>query len=204
MTALPSSLALASVADGSNIVAADHRNNYAAIQTAVNAVIADLGAGAAGQVLGLTPSAITPVYPSGYEIVAATPITTNVTITGTNHASPTLVIATATTTFDGSKCYMEFFSPRFVSPSNDDMSLVLWDGTPGSGGTELDIVAKPGAVAAGVQIATPGVIKIPVTPSAGPHTYKIYGYVGSGTGTVIAGAGGANTMTSTWMRFVKA
>jgi hypothetical protein len=40
MSVLPSSLALTNIADGSNIVAADHRNNYAAIQTAVNALIA--------------------------------------------------------------------------------------------------------------------------------------------------------------------
>jgi hypothetical protein len=33
MPVLPSSLALTSIADGSSIVAADHRNNYAAIQT---------------------------------------------------------------------------------------------------------------------------------------------------------------------------
>lgn len=51
MTVLPSSLALTSIADGSNIVAADHRNNYTAVQTALNALIALLAAGSTGQSL---------------------------------------------------------------------------------------------------------------------------------------------------------
>lgn len=51
MPALPGTLALTSIADGSNIVAADHRNNYLAIQTAVNALKDALSGGSAGQVL---------------------------------------------------------------------------------------------------------------------------------------------------------
>jgi hypothetical protein len=51
MTAIPNTVSLTNIADGSNIVAADHRNNYAAIQTAVNGLIAALSGGSAGQVL---------------------------------------------------------------------------------------------------------------------------------------------------------
>jgi hypothetical protein len=51
MPALPNTLALASIADGSLEVAVDHRNNYAAIQTAVNAIIAALSGGTNGQLL---------------------------------------------------------------------------------------------------------------------------------------------------------
>lgn len=51
MTALPSSLALTSIADDAEIIAADHRNNYASIQTAVNDIIAALAAGSSGQIL---------------------------------------------------------------------------------------------------------------------------------------------------------
>lgn len=40
MPALPGTIALTNIADGASIVAADHRNNYAAIQAAVNALIA--------------------------------------------------------------------------------------------------------------------------------------------------------------------
>lgn len=56
MTALPNTLALAAISDGSLEVAVDHRNNYAAIQTAVNALIADLSGGTAGALLYATSS----------------------------------------------------------------------------------------------------------------------------------------------------
>lgn len=45
MPALPGSLALTNIPDGASIIAADHRNNYTAIQTAVNALIALLANG---------------------------------------------------------------------------------------------------------------------------------------------------------------
>jgi hypothetical protein len=51
MPDLPSSLALTSIADGSQIVASDHRNNYSAIQAAVNALRTALAGGSAGQFL---------------------------------------------------------------------------------------------------------------------------------------------------------
>src|SRR4051812_34990772 len=39
MPALPGTIALTNIPDGASIVAADHRNNYAAVQAAVNALI---------------------------------------------------------------------------------------------------------------------------------------------------------------------
>lgn len=50
MATTPSSLGLTTIADGASIVASDHRNNYASIQTAVNALITILAAGSASQV----------------------------------------------------------------------------------------------------------------------------------------------------------
>lgn len=48
---VPSSLALTNIADGASIVAADHRNNYTAIQAAVNALIGFFAAGSTGATL---------------------------------------------------------------------------------------------------------------------------------------------------------
>lgn len=48
---VPSSLSLTSIADGAQIIASDHRNNYAAIQAAVNALIAFYGGGSVGDLL---------------------------------------------------------------------------------------------------------------------------------------------------------
>lgn len=48
---VPSSLALTNIADGASAVAADHRNNFTAIQTAVNAIIGFLAGGSTGALL---------------------------------------------------------------------------------------------------------------------------------------------------------
>lgn len=56
MPDLPSSLALTTIQSNAQILSADHRNNYTAIQTAVNALIAALSGGTAGQVLRATDS----------------------------------------------------------------------------------------------------------------------------------------------------
>lgn len=78
MTALPSSLALTSIQTNASILSADHRNNYAAIQTAVNALITALSGGAAGNPLtALSPSSI------GYITGANTAYTPTWSTTGT-------------------------------------------------------------------------------------------------------------------------
>ena len=51
MPPLPNTLALENVEDGSSIIASEHRNNYSAIQTAVNALLGILDDGTAGQAL---------------------------------------------------------------------------------------------------------------------------------------------------------
>jgi hypothetical protein len=45
------SLALGTIPDGGPRLSSDHRNNFAAIQTAANALLTSLGAGAAGQMI---------------------------------------------------------------------------------------------------------------------------------------------------------
>lgn len=56
MPDLPSSLALTQIADDANVIASDHRNNYAAIQAAVNALKDALAGGTAKQFLQATDS----------------------------------------------------------------------------------------------------------------------------------------------------
>lgn len=56
MAALPNDLALTVINDGSQIVAADHRNNYATIQAAVNAIRDALAGGTSGQVVTVVDS----------------------------------------------------------------------------------------------------------------------------------------------------
>lgn len=65
MPTIPNSLALTSIADGALMVASDERNNFTAVQTALNSLIATLAAGTSGQVLqsgGGTSVAWGPAY----------------------------------------------------------------------------------------------------------------------------------------------
>lgn len=56
---VPSTVALTTIADGASIVASDHRNNYTAAQTAINALIAVLAlATAKGDLIIATSSAV--------------------------------------------------------------------------------------------------------------------------------------------------
>lgn len=48
---VPTSLALTGIVDDAEIIAADHRNNYSAIQTAVNALIGFFGGASTGSTL---------------------------------------------------------------------------------------------------------------------------------------------------------
>lgn len=72
MPDLPSSIALTEIPDGAKVVAAPLRNNYAAIQTAVNAVKAALAGGSAGQLLRATDAdTVAWATPLQYAVVAA-------------------------------------------------------------------------------------------------------------------------------------
>jgi hypothetical protein len=70
---LPSSIALTNIGTGAQILSADHRNNYAAIQTAVNALIAAVGVTAKGDLLVATANGTiinVPVGADGLKLVA--------------------------------------------------------------------------------------------------------------------------------------
>lgn len=56
MPDLPATLSLTTIPNGANIVSADHRNNYAAIAVAVNALKDALSGGTSGQLLTATDS----------------------------------------------------------------------------------------------------------------------------------------------------
>ncbi len=55
-TEIPSDVALTTIADGSEITASPHRNNYAALQTALNGGLTALRGGTAGQFLKASDS----------------------------------------------------------------------------------------------------------------------------------------------------
>lgn len=197
MATLPSSLALTSIADGSLIVAADHRNNYNAVQTEANALLTILGAGVTGQVFTGNGTTVAWAYPPGYEIAYAQ-ITANVTgIAGTTYAGSSSIVAAPTTVFDGTPVWVEFYSSSVNN--NTDGARVIF--SLGEGATDLGIITSMAAGGASVGQAVYGKFKF--TPSAASHTYQIVAFVNAGTGQVVAGAGGAGVNVPAFIRFTK-
>ena len=201
---VPSDLALTVIQDGAAILSSDHRNNYAAIQTAVNDLIAALEGGVAGEFLAATDgSDVEWAYPPGYEI-GYDQITSPVNITGTSLSAATTVIAGSAYTFDGSAVMVEAFSPEIVLPEATGPSgalvLVLFEGS-----TALAVLGAYTSPATS-QSDYPFLARYRFMPSAASHTYSLKAWVGSTTGTpnVQAGAGtSGTTVTPAYLRFTK-
>lgn len=223
MPALPSSLALTSIGAGATILSADHRNNYAAVQAAVNAVITALGVTAKGDLLVATASGtilnvavgangtitvadstqtagVKWAFPPGYEL-GYTEFTAPVSITATTEASPNNVVSAGALTFDGTAHWFEFHAAYADASSvtSNCLRAGFYDGTTSQGKTLLvENAASPGDV-----IVTP-YIRRKLTPSAGSHTFKVAAWIDSGTGTIGAGAGGSGNYVPGYIRITKA
>lgn len=225
MPVLPSSLALTSIGPGAQILSADHRNNYAAIQAAVNAVIAAVGVTAKGDLLVATASgtivnvsvgadgkvivadaASTPgvkwTYPPGYEY-AYNEYTAAVSITATTEATATTVATASAVAFDGAtSVWVEFFStdvqPAVVAGA--EIIFALYDGA-----SSIGLFGRVSASSAGSAAADPVVLRRRFTPAAATKTYSIRAYRTGGDGTVQAGNGsGAGARLPGYIRISKA
>lgn len=208
MTALPSSLALTTIVDGSNIVAADHRNNYAAIQAAVNALVADLGAGVAGQVLGLTPGAISALYPPGYDFGSEVEFTSQASITATSEATATTLVTANPVTFDGStSVYVEFCCAYLQTPSsaNSSITVCVYDKIGSASAASIGLAFVGGTPASSATDNPIGTWRSnKLTPSAATHIFSMRAYVSTGTGFITAGTGGAGNFFPGFIRVIKA
>lgn len=201
MATLPSSLALTSIADGSPIIAADHRNNYAAVQTEANGLLTILGAGVTGQVLKGNGTTVTWDYPPGYEIGYAQ-ITANVNIASTTEATGTTIISPGAITFDGTPVYAEFFGHVLcdTNATGDVVVVSLFEGATQIG--RLSVVVTP---LTANQFSVPTIGRFKFTPTAAAHTYTVTAFATSTTGTpaVSAGAAGTGVKVPAYVRFVK-
>ncbi len=152
---------------------------------------------AAGQApIATGTTAATWQYPPGYEVGYAQ-VTSNKNITDTSESTATALI-TCTATFDGSAVYAEFYTPELVTPTGQTVVLTLFEST-----TELGRIAVIPAIG-GAQIGVPCLARYKFTPSAGSHTYKLCGFVASGTGVFGGGAGGTGVFVPAYLRFIKA
>lgn len=223
MPSIPGSIALTNIADGASIVAADHRNNYAALQVAVNGLITAVNVTAKGDLLvGTGSAALVNVavganskvvvadstqtaglkwdYPPGYEF-AYNEFTAPVATTNTTEATAAAVATASAVTFDGATAvWIEFFSPD-AGPNTASRTAIfaLYDGA-SSIGIMGDVSMASANNGGGLML------KRRMTPAAATKTYSVRLYIGGGAGTVTAqaGLGGAGVYMPGYIRITKA
>ena len=164
---------------------------------------ARLAVGSNGQVLTADSAATTGnawKYPPGYEI-NYTEITATVNVTDTSESTATALISPGSVTFDGQPVIVQFYSNGVVPPNTTSGFIVI---SLFEGSTQICRLAQV-TNAASSQIVVPVYATYRFTPSAGAHTYKITGWVGSTSGTpnIHAGSGGTSTPVPAYVRFVK-
>jgi hypothetical protein len=158
---------------------------------------------AKGRVTALTSTAISGAGSGGelgYAQITADPVINSVT-----EATPVLIVSLGSITYAASLTLIEFFTPKAYTLGGKILILSLWDGVPGSGGTNLGYMASYDArgetAAANTGFPVHAVRRL--TPSAGSHNYGIYGFVLVGTAVstgVSAGAGGVGTFLPAFVR----
>ena len=124
-------------------------------------------------------------------------ITSNVSVTATTEATANSVIAASAITFDGATpILMEFFAP-YATPGGAASLYSIW----------LDGATSLGYAAANISGSTaymPGWnARKRFTPTNAAHTYSVAAFVGSGTGTISAGAGGTGAANPAWIKITR-
>lgn len=132
MTAVPNTISLIPINTNAPLLSSDHRTNYAAIQAAVNGLIACLEGGAAAQVLeALDASDVAWAYAPGTEL-GFSQITAPVNVTSTTEATGTPIISPGALNFDGGPVMVEFFCPYVSLPAalsvNNFVVIALFEG----------------------------------------------------------------------------
>lgn len=197
MPTLPGTVALTTIADNVAIVAVDHRNNYSALQTVANGLINSFNSGISGQVFQGTGTAITPVFPPGYEYSYDT-FTSVSGIVATTVGTAITIKTSASVAYDGTAVWVEFFSP-LVTNATDTGSVLL----------ELFLDSTDegvfGEITAGANgLGGPALLKARITPSAASHTFTVKAYVTSSTGVVNGGTFGVGQFVPGYIRVTKA
>lgn len=134
-----------------------------------------------------------PTYPVGYEYDYVQ-FTSNVSITATSAATANTVVTGNAVTYDGSTIVIIEFYLVAAQAGTTDVSFSLWDGS-----TDLGRIAYVNPASTYNQIKA----SHRLTPSAASHAYSVRGFVTGGTGTAIAGTGGAGTNMPGYIRVTK-
>lgn len=198
---VPSLLSLTDIPDGSQLVASPVRNNYTAIQAAVNALIGFLQGGAAGDVLRFDGTDWAPAAPGSSQLDRKT-ITADVAgIVATTEGTAAAVITGNSVSYDGTEVKLEFFAPKIENATNCIVTFVLLRDATVVGQAKVTIDSgsagsRPGEAAVKLEAFD--------TPAAGAHTYSVKAFVTGGSLTVKAGPGGSGAFLPAFLRVTKA
>lgn len=168
----------------------------AQIAAAAGILVTQLGDVGAGKVLTSAGSGNVADYPPGYQFDYVQ-ITSNATSTATTDATATATITGSSVTYDGSTTIMiEGIAPAWYLSAGGSPTMNLYDGS-----TDLGRIAYMTSFGAGYGSVF--IARRKITPSAGAHVYSLRLWVPSGTGTLVAGAGGTATYLPAFLRQIK-
>ena len=126
--------------------------------------------------------------------------TSNVNVTATVEASADTIVSAGAVAFDGSIiAVVEFFTPaaRPAASAAASIKYYLYDGA-----SSIGLIAQQFSAAASSSIfECYGTRRL--TPSNASHTYSIRAIVSTGTGVVVAGAGGSGNYVPGFIRISK-
>ncbi len=125
-------------------------------------------------------------------------ITTPGTVTSTTAGTGTQIISPLTVVCDGSPILVEFRAPATTSPPSGTVNISLYQD-----GTENIRQWGQQSSETFAQQRVPTFIQTRLTPSAGVHTFGVYGYNSSGTSVIQAGSGGSTTAAPAFLRVSK-
>jgi hypothetical protein len=125
-------------------------------------------------------------------------ITTPGTVTSTTAGTGTQIISPLTVVCDGSPILVEFRAPATTAPPSGTVNISLYQD-----GTENIRQWGQQSSETFAQQKVPTFIQTRLTPSAGVHTFGVYGYNSSGTSVIQAGSGGSTTAAPASLRISK-
>jgi hypothetical protein len=170
----------------------------ASVSASAAIAISKLADPTTGKVVGSTSSAAAAVFPPGYLIGSASAGTSNIVLSGTE-ATPTAIATLGAITYDGTACWLEFYATSLTMGTSVGAicGISLWDTT------DLGRVFRcvtPSANAMTVSVY----FRIPITPSAGSHTYQVQGWSTTANATLVSGAFGSGNAHAAFLSMTKA
>ena len=125
--------------------------------------------------------------------VGYTEFTANVTITSPTHTelAPVDIVSSGAITYTAVPTIIEIYAPSYDSGGTG--ALNLWDATTDLGrlNDNIDVIMAPYFAVRRL------------TPTAASHTYKVRGWAQGGSGSVVAGAGGAGVEMPGYIRVLQ-